>query len=236
MNNFDELKEGIQVVVATKDMPKPVMLDAVIFSWFLNTFHINGITTFLSRFMYEHYGVEYEEFYEKLYAHIQKDPWLLQELDDTKKYFGKWMHDGAIEHPKIAGVNIFGVNLIHRSVINIHASGKSKHVFDVISDFMLQEFGHYDKEMIAQLVEFQSNYLINHSDLNSYPRLVKLDYDFLGYMQNKRELQRSTTYKFDFTENKLMSLTTFCEQIFYARRKNFGKAWVKEDEEDQVSV
>lgn len=235
-NNLDELREGIQVVVGTDTMPRSVMLDAVMFSWFLNTFHINGITTFLSRFMYEQYGVEYEEFYEKLYACIQQDPWLLQELNDTRKYFSKWMHDGMIEHPKIAGVNIFGVNLIHRSVINIHASGKSQHVFDVISDFMRDEFGHYNMDMIAQLVEFQRNYLINHSELNSYPRLVKLDYDFLGYMQNKKELERSTTYKFDFTENKAMSITTFCEQIFFARRKNFGKAWVKEYEEDKISV
>lgn len=232
MNNFDELKEGIQIVVATDTMPKSVMLDAVMFSWFLNTFHINGITTFLSRFMYERYGIEYEEFYEKLYVHIQKDPWLLQELNDTKRYFSKWMHDGAIEHPKIAGVNIFGVNLIHRSIINIHASGKSKQVFDVIDKFMQQEFGQLNSVMIEQLVEFQRNYLINHSELNSYPRLVKLDYDFLGYMQHKKELERTTTYKFDFTENKSMSLTTFCEQIFFARRKNFGKAWVREHEEN----
>ena len=226
MNNFDELKEGIQVVVATKDMPRDVMLEAVLFSWFLNTFHINGITTFLSRFMYEKYRIEYEDFYEQLYSFIKTDPWLVKEIDDTRYYFNKWMTDGAIDHPKLAGVNIFGVNLIHRSVINIHASGKSKHVFNVIENFMRTAFFDYDQKVIEQLLEFQRNYLINHSELETYPRTVELDYDFLGYMQGKNELEEPTTYKFDFPDNKKMSITTFCEQIFFARRKNFGKAWV----------
>jgi tRNA A37 methylthiotransferase MiaB len=235
-NNFDELKEGIKVVVATDAMPKSVMLDAVIFSWFLNTFHINGITTFLSRFMYERYGVEYESFYEKLYEYVKSDSWLNNEMEDTRKYFSKWMHDGEINHPKLAGVNIFGVNLIHRSVINIHASGMSKHVFDVLESFMKKEFSNIDVDVINQLVEFQRNYLINHTELASYPRTVKLDYDFLGYMQQGKELNKETTYTFDFTENKEMSLTTFCEQIFFARRKNFGKAWVKEHNENKINL
>lgn len=235
-NNLDELREGIQVVVGTKDMPRPVTLEAVMFSWFLNTFHINGITTFLSRFMYERYGIEYETFYERLYEFLKSDNWLHKEMSDTEFYFSKWMQDGEISHPKLAGVNIFGVNLIHRSVINIHASGKSQHVFDIINAFMVKEFAHIDKKLIEQLVEFQRNYLINHSELNSYPRIVKLDYDFLGYMRDKKNLNNPTTYKFDFTENKAMSLTTFCEQIFFARRKNFGKAWVSEYEEDKISI
>lgn len=235
-NNFDELKEGIKVVVGTEEMPKPVMLDAVMFSWFLNTFHINGVTTFLSRFMYERYKVEYETFYEKLYEYIKNDEWLCKEMEDTRYYFSKWMHDGEIKHPKLAGVNIFGVNLIHRSVINIHASGMSKHVFEVLESFMKKEFSNLDADVVSQLVEFQRNYLINHTELDSYPRTVSLDYDFLGYMQKGTPLEKSTTYVFDFTENKEMSLTTFCEQIFFARRKNFGKAWVKEYEEDKISL
>lgn len=235
-NNLDELKEGIQVVVATKDMPRDIMLEAVIFSYFLNTFHINGVTTFLSRFMYEHYGIEYEEFYEKLYQFVKDDTWLNKEMSDTEYYFDKWMRDGEINHPKLAGVNIFGVNLIHRSVINIHASGKSSHVFDVIRAFMLKEFGNIDIKLIEELLEFQRNYLINHSELASYPRIIELNYDFLGYMRDGSDLNRKTIYKFDFLENKEMSLTTFCEQIFFARRKNFGKAWVSEYAEDKVSI
>ena len=235
-NNLDDLREGIQVVIATKDMPRDIMLEAVMFSWFLNTFHINGITTFLSRFMYSHYGLEYEEFYEKLYNFLKNDEWFNKEESDTRSYFDKWMTDGDIKHPSIAGVNIFGANLIHRSIINIHAYKKSKHVFSIIRKFMLEEYGNIDKDLIEDLLEFQKNFLINHSELESYPRIVTLKYDFFGYMKNKSELLKETVYKFDFLEDKKMSLRTFCEQIFFARRKNFGKAWVVEYEENKVSI
>jgi hypothetical protein len=213
-------------------MPKDVMLEAVLFSYFLNTFHINGITTFLSRFMYERYGVEYSDFYERLYEYIKYDDFLSLELSDTRNYFSKWMHNGEINHPRLAGVNIFGVNLIHRSVITIHASRKSQHVFNVIEKFMTSEFDKLDPAVIEQLLKFQRNYLINHDELESYPRVISFDYDFLGYMRDKTELEKSAVYKFDFTENKKMSLTTFCEQIFFARRKNFGKATVTTHEEN----
>ena len=97
---------------------------------------------------------------------------------------------------------------------------------------MLSEFNQIDSDVIEQLVEFQRNYLINHSELKSYPRVVDFDYDFLGYMRDRTELNKPAVYKFDFTENKNMSLTTFCEQIFFARRKNFGKASVTCYEKD----
>ena len=41
--NFDELKECVEVVVSTKDMSSEEMLEAHAFSWFVNTFHINGL-------------------------------------------------------------------------------------------------------------------------------------------------------------------------------------------------
>ena len=60
-------------------------------------------------------------------------------------------------------------------------------------------------------MEFQRNYLINHSELGTYPRTVELDYDFLGYLQGKGELEQAATYKYDFPDDKKMSIATFCE-------------------------
>jgi hypothetical protein len=45
-------------------------------------------------------------------------------------------------------------------------------------------------------------------------------------VQDIAELNTAATYEFDFPEDKDMSLQQFCEQIFFARRRNFGKAWV----------
>jgi radical SAM superfamily enzyme YgiQ (UPF0313 family) len=43
----DEMQESVEIVTATKDMDTDQMLEAHAFSWFINTFHINGITNFI---------------------------------------------------------------------------------------------------------------------------------------------------------------------------------------------
>ena len=48
----------------------------------------------------------------------------------------------------------------------------------------------------------------------------------MGYIQTGMELNNPVKYEFDFPEDKDMSLQRFCEQIFFARRRNFGKSWV----------
>jgi hypothetical protein len=40
------------------------------------------------------------------------------------------------------------------------------------------------------------------------------------------ELNKDASYEFEFPEDKTMSLQRFCEQIFFARRRNFGKSWI----------
>ena len=45
---------------------------------------------------------------------------------------------------------------------------------------------------------------------------------FGKYQSVKQKVQHT----FDFPEDKDMSLARFCEQIFFARRRNFGKAWI----------
>jgi hypothetical protein len=62
--------------------------------------------------------------------------------------------------------------------------------------------------------------------MSEYPRTINTDYDFLGYIQGTNDLDISSTYEFEFPEDKTMSLQQFCEQIFFARRRNFGKAWI----------
>ena len=66
--NNDELAESINVVTSTKDMPQEDMLDSMINSWFMQTFHINGLTTYISRFLEKYSNIDYSEFYDKLYV------------------------------------------------------------------------------------------------------------------------------------------------------------------------
>ena len=222
--NEHELKEGIEVIVSTKDMPRDDMVEAQVFSWFMNTFHINGITNFISRYLYKQ-GVDYEEFYGKLLEHIRIDPWFNSEIDRIKEHYRRWTDNGLIDHDPIQGMEIHGWNLIHSTMINLHGQGKHKHVFEVVEEFMRDNF-ELDDHILQELLNIQKKFVVNHAQISEYPLIVKSNLDIIGYIQHNSDLNIPSTYEFDFPEDKTMSLQRFCEQIFFARRRNFGKSWV----------
>lgn len=223
--NYDELQEAVNVVVSTKDMPFEDMLDSHIFSWFINTFHINGLTTYISRFLNKQHGISYREFYDKLYNFLDNDSWFIKERDDVRMYYKNWMTDGRINHPNISNIEVHGWNIVHRATLNLHAHRKYTYVFDLISKFVRQTFD-FDPALLDQIIKFQQLYVINYDDIAKYPMEVNFDYDFLGYMQYDTELKVPTTYKFDFLESKDITIERFLENIYFSRRRNFGKAWV----------
>jgi hypothetical protein len=49
------------------------------------------------------------------------------------------------------------------------------------------------------------------------------DYDFLGYIQDDAKLESTTIYKFDTAEDKNMSEDRFLENMYFGRKRNFGK-------------
>ena len=68
--------------------------------------------------------------------------------------------------------------------------------------------------------------LIDYKDCSNYPKLLNFKHDIPGYVQDMVELNTPCVYEFDFPEDKQQSLQRFCEQIFFARRRNFGKSWI----------
>ena len=222
--NEHEVKEGIEVIVSTKDMPRDKMIDAQVWSWFMNTFHINGMTNYISRFLYMYSDVEYETFYEKLYEYIQQDSWLNGEIERIREHYDNWTTYGKIDHEPIEGMEIHGWNLIHSSIINLHGENKHKHVFDLIDKFVKTNF-ELPEHILNDLLFIQRKFLIDYDDCSNYPIQIELANDIIGYVQGD-SLDNKSLYEFDFPEDKSMSLQQFCEQIFFARRRNFGKSWI----------
>jgi putative methyltransferase len=221
--NTNELKESVEVVTSTKDMPFEDMLDSQMHSWFLQTFHINGLTTYLSRFLYKNNNVDYKEFYESLWNFLQQDPWFQEEINAVRKYYTNWMTSGHINHPNISNIEVHGWNIVHRTTLSIHTEKKYDYVFDLIEKFAFLNFD-LDKSLLAQILKFQRSYVINYDTISRFPYSLSFDFDFLGYLQDDAELHCKTEYKFDFIEDKTMSLDRFLENIYFYRKRNFGKA------------
>jgi hypothetical protein len=223
--NEHELQEGVEVIISTKDLPIETMVEAQLYAWFQNTFHINGITNYISRVLYKKNGIEFKDFYEKLYEHIKTDSWLASEIERIKVHYGRWSTDGLINHIPIQGMEIHGWNLVHSTVINLQSESKHNHVFNVIEDFLRKEFT-LEESLLNELMILQRNFLIDYNKAATYPRTIEFNHDILGYVQDTNDLTDIAKYVFEFPEDKTMSLAQFCEQIFFARRRNFGKSWI----------
>ena len=227
IGTYDEndIHEGVEVIISTKDLPLNKMNDCQVFSWFQTTFHINGITNYISRVLRKKYNIEYSEFYDGLFEYIKQNSWLNNEIERIRKHYYNWGEYGAINHEPIQGIEIHGWNLIHSTIINIANLNKHDTIFDIVENYLRSTYD-LEESLLNDLITVQRNYFINYAERQSYPKKINLQHDIFGYVQGTAELNDSATYEFDFPEDKDISLQQFCEQIFFARRRNFGKAWV----------
>jgi hypothetical protein len=170
-------------------------------------------------------GVTYQEFYTKLFEYIKQDEWLNSEIHRIAEHYNNWADYGRIDHTPIQGMEIHGWNLVHSTIINLQSESKHKHIFGTIEKFLRQEFD-IEESLLNDLMSFQRLFLIDFNNAKNYSMRLKVDNDILGYLQDNTELKNPAEYEFEFPENKEMSLQQFCEQIFFARRRNFGKAWI----------
>lgn len=226
--NYNELKECVNVVTSTKDMSMEEMLDCQIFSWFMQTFHINGLTTYISRFLAKQ-GIDYSEFYDKLWSHLINDIWFVEECEKVRFYYRNWMTKGEINHPNISNIEIHGWNIIHRTTLIMHLDRKYNYVFDLVENFLVNNFN-LDPKCLKQLLEFQKNYVVNFDNISKLPYSINFDYDFLGYILDDTALKIPVKYKFEFQERKDISLDRFLENIYFSRKRNFGKTIITKEE------
>jgi hypothetical protein len=222
----EHIEEGIDIITATKDLPDELMLDAEIFSWYINTFHINGVSTLLSRLVYKYAGVDYSNFYEDLFQYLQQDPWFSKEQAEVRQYYKNWMTDGQIRHPNIGGIEIHGWNLIHRSILNMHVDNQYENIFAKLENFMARY--NLPADLLEDAMKFQRKYLIAYNDRHQYPMKLELRYNLWDYLTFDQPLTKdSYIYNLDFPEDKNMSFPRFLELFYFARRRNFGKAMVE---------
>jgi len=221
----DNIEESVDVVVSTKNINQSDMIECLIFNWFIQTFHINGLTSYISRVYNKKFNISYDEFYSNLFNFLNKDPWFRQEQAEIINYYKNWMTIGKINHPKINNLEIHGWNLVHRTTINIHSQNKYDYVFSLIKDF-IDQFYNIENELNNNLIIFQDNYITRATKLASYPKTIILTTDILGYLQNNRDLYSICKYSIELNHEHNLSLTQFLENLYFSRKRNFGKTLI----------
>jgi hypothetical protein len=99
------------------------------------------------------------------------------------------------------------------------------YVFESLDKFLDNHYN-IDSQVKRQLLQFQRNYVIDYRDLKSLPITQAFDYDFLGYILDNTELTNATVYQFATTESPAMSEDRFLENMYFGRKRNFGKTTI----------
>jgi hypothetical protein len=107
----------------------------------------------------------------------------------------------------------------------MHLERRYDYIFDLIEKFVKTEFD-LDAKCLNQLVQFQRNYVINYDNIGEFPYAMSFDYDFLGYLLDDTPLDNPVQYKFEFFEGKDISMDRFLENIYFGRKRNFGKSLI----------
>ena len=216
-----EIDESMEVVVGTRDIPREKMLNLMMWNSFIQTFHINGLTTYIARYMASQ-GVDYKEFYEKFWLYLQKDLWWQQQFAVTRRLYQEWIANGRVK-ANVKGIDIPGWNLHNQTTLVLHAENKIDQTYNVISNFMHREF---DVKCTDQLVAFQRATVVDHNRLSQLPQRQSFDWDFWGFLVHGTELNQAVCYEFDTAEDKTMSPRMFLENFYFGRKRNFGKTHI----------
>jgi len=234
----DGIAEAVEVVTSTRDLPLDHMLACQEFSWFINTWHINGISQWYSRFLNRSLGISYEEFYTGFQAWLEQHAvWWRSERQLVMDAYRSWMTTGSISVEPVAGVKIHGWNLIHLSNLRMHANRSYQQYLSAVEIYTESAYGHLlastvpADSMIRPLLDLRKltdAYVVRHARITQYPLQVHTDSNILDHVIAGSDLvPRTAAYLFDFPEDHTMSLPIFLQNIYYARRRNFGKAAFK---------
>lgn len=213
-----EVEESINVVVSTRDISKDKMLELMTWNTFIQTFHINGLTNYISRFLHTQ-GIDYSSFYLRLWEFLNQEPWWKQQFNEIQQLYQEWTTHGRVR-ASVGSIEVPGWNLHNYLTLKLHADQLIDRTFLLIETFV-EKFNFIQSK---QLVDFQRSTVVDYNSLSQLPKQQTFDWDFWGYLVQQTDLNKCVRYDFDTDEDKTMSPKMFLENFYFGRKRNFGKA------------
>jgi hypothetical protein len=175
--------------------------------------------------LYKTHAVPYSEFYQDLYQYIKQDNYLGSCLNDIRQHYNSWMTQGYLDNPLTATVSQTGVNLITALTLQVHIDSRVDHVMQLVDDFITTNY-ELDAVLQSQLIAYQRHCLVWYEKIKQLPTKHNFDFDFRGYLDQDTKLKTPTTMLFDFPEDKNITSNKFYENIYYGRKRGFGRSYM----------
>ena len=217
----DPIVEGFDVVVSTNTLPHDKMLDAMVFTWFVATTHISGMTTWTARFLRKYLNLSYEEFYTGLHEFLLQDPWFAKEQAQVRLMYQSWIEKGTIGYPSVGGFVLTGETVLYITRLKLCAEDRIEWFINLVGEY-LQQFD-LDNELAQDLVAFQKLSVLNFKYLKQYPLTHEFSHNISGYVMDNEELHDPVTLNFVYPENESrdLDISTFLQLLWYGRRRGF---------------
>lgn len=210
-SNTDDIDEEYKWVKSTNSMSYDDMYSATEFSCFINTFHMRGLTNLISRHLNDSGLMTYEDFYEKLYLYIKKQPFFKDYFNYFREQYDQWYLIGKSNFHSISSVNFHANNYLYHLFLKLHHENKIKFTFELIQDFLDDQ-----AIFINKVFDLQKESVITFTNQTHYPK------DVHGY-----ELYNSSEVfdKFD----------DFISKLYFYRMSSYGKALIKHTSLNQAA-
>lgn len=227
----DDIDETLEIVCATKNMPKEDMIDAAVWGWFMTTFHMGGITNFIAEYLDREKICAYDQFYSGLFDHINRWAFMMQQLQNETSMYERWFSTGDPPEQYVGDMAISTQNLMHGTLFALHYHGMVPDLWRWVAEYVNQWF--QDQTLSQDLLSFQRNYFVDLSNMSIYPKNHDFQYNWNTYFANQETLSRcSRQLVFDHGlvgPVHQYKITDLLELLWFRRRSNFGKCRIYEN-------
>jgi radical SAM superfamily enzyme YgiQ (UPF0313 family) len=223
----DEAPEFSEIVVSTSTMTLDEMVESYKLSWFLITWHTGGFSQYVSRFLRKYLDISYEDFYTEFRGFLQTNEFWKEQENHMSEILYKWFDNGEEIKTELGDIVVNASTNQYRTLFNIHLEDLYETMYELLETF-LDRYG-LDENLKRDLLKINRCIVARQRDLKNFE--IELDYNIHEYITNSETELKHTktkveiTYPHDPIRSKDMSW--FMESIFYARRRSYGKNYLK---------
>ena len=221
----EEIMEFSEIVTETSTMSLDDMIDKL--SWFLISWHTGGFSQYIARFIEKYKQISYKEFYRGFREFLREDEFWKEEEDIMTNVIKDWYLYGTQIISKVGPVDITASTNQYRTLFKIHYNELYDKMYNLIGEY-LKNFN-LPIELYIDLIELNKCVVTKQRHIKDSQIYTK--YNILEYILNIDDYlhESNSIINITYPHDPIRSndLSWFMESIFYARRRSFGKNYLK---------
>ena len=223
----DEAPEFSEIVTSTSTMSIDEMVEAYKLAWFVMTWHTGGFSQMVARFIKKYKNISYKEFYKNFREFLKTNEFWNNEEMEMSNIIHNWYSNGEPIKSIVGPVEVSAPTNQYRTIFKVHNDNRYELFYNLIGEYL--KIYNLPKDLETELLHLNGCVVSKFRDLSDYQ--ITLNYNLLDYIIDMdTELEHKETiidvnYPHDPIRSK--DLAWFMESIFFARRRSFGKNYLR---------